>query len=168
MGKTNFKFKNQEYCKPQRKESLYENWIKKLLVLSTFTVFFSFLTLKIPRILSSYKRSPVFKLNAYSSKRKPVESVHSLPLLVNLKGEKGPQLARIYVYITLSESSLKKEFLSQESKLEKNILFILSGQSVKTLNKKKNYFEKQIRSQLNAFLSKELVNGVRIQTKMLN
>lgn len=100
--------------------------------------------------------------------QKPLQDSHVFPLLVNLKGDKGPQLARIHVYVTLSEGTHKKEFLPQDSELEKQLLFILSGQSFKMLKKKKDYFEDQIRSQLNAFLTQKPVNGVYIKTEILN
>ena len=160
MRATHFKFQNQAFCKDfQKAESLPEKTVRKIFLLSSVCVFFSFLALKINFYFNKGKPSPPLESQT--------ESDYALPLLVNLKGEKGPQLARIHVHIHLKEDSLKKEFLSQD-KLEKHLLFILSGQSIKTLHKKRVYFEEQIRAHLNGFLTKRLIHGVYIQTEILN
>ena len=109
-----------------------------------------------------FNSKPAFKAE------KNLIKAHVVPLLVNLKGEEGPQLARINVYITPNGHSFKKEFLSQNNKLEKHLLFVLSGQPIANLSKRKTHFEKQIQSQLNTFSTKNLINKVHIQTKMLN
>ena len=169
MRQISFQFQNQECCPGfQRKEPLSSEAIKKLIVVSSFTVFSILLILKILWSLNFNKTfsSWIFKKN--SSIQTAFKEAHVFPLLVNLKGEEGPQLARVYVYITLGENSVEREFLSQDSQLEKHLLFILTGQSTQTLSDKKEYFEKQIRSQLNAFLTENFINGVRIQTEMLN
>ena len=93
------------------------------------------------------------------------QSNHVFPLLVNLKGQKGPQLAKVYVYITAGYGN-EKDLLFDNKKLEKQLLFLLSGQSVKNL--KREYFYSQIQSQLNAFLNDNLINQIRIQTEILN
>lgn len=141
-----------------------EQAIKKLLLLSSLSVSAVFLTIKILW----------FSLGSHGASEKPklvqenVQASYIFPLLVNLKGERGPQLARIHVHVTLSADSREKEFLSHDSQLEKHLLFILSGQSIEVLNRKKEYFEKQILSQLNAFLTQNPVNGIHIQTEILN
>ena len=170
MNKTAFKFQNQEYCQNfQKKQPLSEKSIKKLLVVSSFLAFFSWLALKnlYPLNFNEHTSDFVFRKSS-SSKDTVNKTAQTFPLLVNLKGKKGPQLARIYVSIIFSENSLEKEFLSQGNKLEKHILFILSGQSIDILSKEKNHFEKQIRSQLNVFLTENLIDGVRIRTEKLN
>lgn len=169
MRRIKFQFCNKEHHqKSERTEFLSENWIKKFFVFSSCAVFCTFFILKILWPLNFNKQHPHFEFRKLSSKEEKFDRAHTLPLLVNLKGEKGPQLVRLQVYIALSENSLEKEFLSQDKEFEKHLLFILSGQEIKTLQKKRNYFEQQIRSQLNAFLSKDTVNGVRIQTERLN
>ena len=169
MNKTAFKFQNQEYCQSsQKKEPLSEKSIKKLLAVSSFLAFFSLLALKSLYSLNFNKQTSDVAFRKSFSPKDTFKTAQVFPLLVNLKGKKGPQLARIYVSITLNENSLEKEFLSQGNKLEKHLLFILSGQSVDNLSKKKNHFEKQIRSQLNAFLTENLIDGVRIRTEKLN
>ena len=169
MGKIDFQFQNKEQCQSsKRKEILSENWIKKFLVFSSFTVFLCFFALKFLWFFNLNKSYPYLRFNKLSSEEKNFEKAYILPLLVNLKGENGPQLVKAQVYITLSEDSLEEDFLSQNKEFEKHLLFILSGQEIKTLQKKRNYFEQQIRSQLNVFLSRNTVDGVRIQTEKLN
>ena len=168
MDRDNFKFQNTEYCAGRRPEPLSESKIKKLLLISSLTVSLSFLVFKIFPTFSFKKSFSFFKINAPQVTETADEHDYVLPLLVNLKGEEGPQLAKIHVYITLGKNSSEKEFLSPDNKLEKHLLFVLSGQSVKILKRKKDHLEKQIRSQLNAFLTDNFVHGVRIQTEMLN
>ena len=164
-----FKFENQEYCPPvKRKEFLSSRRVKIFIIISSLIVFFSFFILQTFLFLKPNNPFSHFQFRSTSLREKPVENSYIFPLLVNLKGEKGPQLARIKVFLTFSEDSLKQEFLSQGNRLKKHLLFVLSSQESKMLNKNKDRFEKQIRSQLNAFLSKNLVHGVRIQTKILN
>ena len=169
MGKNYFQFKNQEtYYKAQRKTLSFDKGISRLLFFSSLFVFIGFLALKTPRYLKAYKKSLTFLNTAPSSQKKDLEEItHSVPLFVNLKGDKGPQLVRVNVYLSVDESS-KRELLSQENKLEKHILFLLSGQSTKALSSKKDHFEKQIHFHLNAFLSKKIVNAVHIQTQTMN
>lgn len=169
MRTADFQFQNQECCPDlQRREPLSSEAIKKLIVVSSFTVFSILLMLKILWFLGFNKSFSVriFKQSAFV--QNSFKESHVFPLLVNLKGEEGPQLARVYVYITLGEDSVEQELLAQDSQLEKHLLFILTGQSIQTLSEKKAYFEKQIQSQINAFLTEDLINGVRIQTEMLN
>ena len=169
MGKTDFKFQNPEHWQNlKRKKHLSEKWVKKILIISSFTVFVSFLSLKVLWSLDFNKEFFFSKSSKNSVKEESFKKTHTLPLLVNLKGETGPQLTRIQIYITFNASSLEEDLLPKDKKLEKHLLFILSGQSIQALNKKKGYFEKQIRSHLNAFLSKDLINGIDIQTEMLN
>ena len=166
MGKMDFQFQNKEqYQNFRQKEILSENWIKKILIFSFFTVFLIFFALKFLWFNKSYSYLQFSKI---SFEEKDFEKAYVLPLLVNLKGEDGPQLVRAQVSITLSEDSLEEDFLSKDKEFEKHLLFVLSGQEVKTLQEKRNYFEQQIRSQLNVFLSKNTVDGVHIQTERLN
>ena len=169
MRKIYFQFYNQEAdFKPQRKMFSFERGFGRLLLFSSLFVFTSFLALKIPRYLKTYNKSlPFFNSPTLSQKRAVEEIIHSVPLFVNLKGDKGPQLMQVQVYLSVEESS-KQELLSKEPQLEKHILFLLSGQSAKALSSKKDHFEKQIHFHLNAFLSKKIVNSVHIQTQSLN
>lgn len=168
MGKSNFKFQNPRYCEGRQVEPLSERNIKKIIFISSLSVLFCFFTFKTISFFYSKKSSVHLKSESQSTEKTAKESSYVLPLLVNLKGEKGPQLAKVHVHITFNGNSLEKKSLPQGNQLEKHLLFILSGQSSKNLNRKKNQFEKQIRSQLNAFLSENLVNGVSIHTEMLN
>ena len=203
MGKVNFKFQNQDRFQSfQRKSFLSEETIKKLVITSSFSTVFIFLTLNIIHFSDANKRIPdwnieksikqqIKKLSALFGNQKGnrdlnnktddpfsgqessfvkevLKEAHVFPLLVNLKGEEGPFLAKVHVYITLSEDSPEKKLLSHNNRLEKQLLFILSGQSVKSLSRKKDHFEREIRSQLNSFLTNSFINGVYIQTEMLN
>ena len=169
MSKVNFQLQNREYYQNfKRKEGSFENWIKKTFIFSFITVFLSFFALKFLCSLNLRELYSHLQFRKSSSEEINFKNAHILPLLVNLKGENGPQLVKAQVHINLSENSLKEEFLHQNKEFEKHLLFILSGQEIQTLQKQKNHFEQQIRSQLNAFLSKNIVDGVRIQTEMLN
>lgn len=169
MGKDHFQFKNQEvYTKAQKQTFSFDKWLSQLVLFSSLFVFISFLALKIPRYFKTYKKSlPFFNTDSSSQKKAVEEITHSVPLFVNLKGDKGPQLVRVNVYLSVDESS-KRELASQGNTLEKHILFLLSGQSAKALSSKKDHFEKQIHFHLNAFLSKKIVNAVHIQTQTMN
>ncbi len=166
VKKTKFKFQNQDpFSKPKRKELLTAKSIKKILAFSSFLAFFSFLVLRAVPFFYSNKSIWIFS-------KKPIKAdtkaTHVFPLLVNLKGREGPQLARVQVSISFNAHSLEKDFLSSDNQIKKHLLFILSGQSTQFLKKKKDYFEEQIQSQLNAFVNQSLVRGVQIQTEVLN
>lgn len=168
MGSRHFQFTNKSSLrKSQRKQSDFEKRLKKFFLFSSVFVFLGFFLFKFSYFKVFKNKSLFVKEQLYSKEKVSSGSIHSLPLFVNLKGDKGPYLARIHVSLTVSESS-KQELVSRGDHLEKHILFILSGQSVKDLNNQKNHFEKQIRFQINAFLSKDLVAGVHIQTQNFN
>ena len=94
------------------------------------------------------------------------------PLLVNLKSAKGPRLAHVHVEIKVRAPAAKKTLLSDRKKLNKYLLFALSGQSAGDLAARKNHFERQIQSQLNTFLPEGPFSGaveeVSIRAKALN
>ena len=168
MAQNRFQFKNQEVCfQTQRKIFFVPRAIKGLIIFSSLFVCIVFLTLKVSGYLKPYKKSLTFNKTLLPQEKTPIQKSYSLPLFVSLKGEKGPQLMRVYVSLNVAESS-KKELMSKESQLEKRILFLLSGQPAKALSSKKSHFEKQIHFHLNAFLSKKIVNSVHIQTQSLN
>ena len=163
MRNLKFKFQNSAlFSKPVRKESVYSQKTAQLIFVSSLVVFISFFSLK---FIQSFSIKNKFSFSVQKSLGKPVEPSHIFPLLVNLKGQEGPQLAKVYVHVTVDDKN-KKNVLLKNRKLEKQLLFLLSGQSVKNL--KKEQFYSQIQSQLNAFLSDSLINEVRIQTEALN
>ncbi|MCY4322008.1 MAG: hypothetical protein OXC37_06385, partial [Bdellovibrionaceae bacterium] len=73
---------------------------------------------------------------------------------------------KVQVYITLLDEENKKNILLQNPKLEKQLLFLLSGQSIQNL--KQDQFYNQIQSQLNTLLSDSLVDQIKIKTEILN
>ena len=167
MDKLHFKFQNQECCSSsKRKEHLSVKDIRVFLSFSFSFVILGFFTSQILWLSKTNKKifnsQPSFKTETH------FKEAHVIPLLVNLRGKEGPQLVRVNVYITLKESSFEKESLFQNNKLEKHLLFALSGQPLAHLSQRKTQFEKQIQSQLNTFLAKNLINRVHIQTKKLN
>ena len=106
------------------------------------------------------------KKNMFRGTRKA--DVNLPPLLVSLKGEDGIRMARINVNLQVSRSAVKKEILSTNKASRKRLLILLSGQKSRDLQNKKAFFEKQLLSWMNAFLSKGSVNKVTIQTTFLN
>lgn len=96
------------------------------------------------------------------------QAVSLPPLLVSLKGEEGIRMARINVNLQVSRPEAKKEILSNNTITHKRLLILLSGQESRDIRNKKSYFENQLLSWMNAFLSKGSVNKVSIQTTLLN
>lgn len=169
MNKKRFQFNNQNYCQEYQKESFSESYLKKLVVFSGAFVFIIFLCLKMVSLDSKFSFFSDRDSKELVPEDQPKEESYIFPLLVNLKGDKGPQLVRVQVHIHMNkENSFAKSFSEEDNPFKKYLLFILSGQSTQKLGKNKESFEKQIRFQLNAFLNKELVNGVHIQMEKLN
>ena len=102
------------------------------------------------------------------SSKESAEERHTLPLFINLKGEDGPQLARVSVSIYLDSQKLKtssgKKVAFED--LESQLLFLLSGQSITHLRDKD--FQGQIQAQLNLFLSHQMIQDLNIETELLN
>lgn len=168
MEKHYFHFKNQgPDSQDQNKRSSFNKGMTKLVFVSSFSVFIGFLSLKVSKYFTAYNKSSPLLSTEFSQKNAVQEVTHFVPLFVNLKGEQGPQLVRLQVSLSVEETS-KQELLSQEGKLEKHILFLLSGQSAEALFSRKDHFEQQIRFHLNAFLSKQIIHGVQIQTQTFN
>ncbi|MCZ0932074.1 MAG: hypothetical protein OXJ52_02860, partial [Oligoflexia bacterium] len=162
MKSLKFKFQNPAiFSKPIRRELFYSQKIAQLIFISSLAVFISFFALKFFQFFSA-KNKFSFSVQKSLGDHRPS---HIFPLLVNLKGQEGPQLAKVYVHVTVDNEN-KRDVLLENHKLEKQLLFLLSGQSVRSL--KKEQFYSQIQSQLNAFLSGNLINEVRIQTEVLN
>ncbi|MDE0092874.1 MAG: hypothetical protein OXN83_06285 [Oligoflexia bacterium] len=165
MKNLKFVFQNHDsLSKPVRSKLFSSQKITRLIFISSLFVSFSFFILK---SFQSFRVKNQFSFfNQISLAEQELNFSHIFPLLVNLKGQNGPQLARVYVYITLTDDENARESLFEDHTLEKQLLFLLSGQSVKSLKKKQ--FQNQIQSQLNAFLSDSLINRIQIQTEMLN
>ena len=159
--RSNFSFKNSaSLSKPIRQASGSSSKITQLILISSVVVFFSFLVLKFFNL--AFKKESL----SYQKSEQELEPFRTFPLVVNLKGQEGPQLARVYVSITLTSDENKEGLLSESHQLKKQLLFLLSGQSVDDLEKEQ--FHSQIQSQLNAFLSRPWINKIRIQAEMLN
>ena len=166
-----FRFQNKDISVLKKREPLCEKNLKKLILISTVFVFSSFLFLKIFFVFNfqTFKiAGDFFKPKSLLVKKTNPKPDYVLPLLVNLQGKTGPKLAKIHVYITLNEKTFLEKFLSKNEQFKKHLLFVLSGQSVKTINKKKQYLENQIHTQFNSFLAEKPIQGIRIQTEMLN
>lgn len=97
-----------------------------------------------------------------------IQAIHLPPLLISLKGNSGIRMARVHVNLQVSKPSVKKEILSNKKATRKHLLILLSGQQSRDMKNKKSYFEHQLLSWMNAFLSKGSVNKVTIQTTLLN
>ena len=161
-GMKNFRFQFQNslaVSKPVKKELFYSHNPGRLILISSLLVFISFFSLKLALFFQSKNALSLSVQKSFQ----PTAPPHIYPLLVNLKGQEGPQLAKVYVYITAEDQG--KELLKNQ-RLERKLLFLLSGQSIKNLNREQ--FHSQIQSQLNAFLSGNLIHKIQIQTEMLN
>ena len=153
-----FKFKNSGFFSKPIKRTQNSS---KLIFISSLFVLTGFFSLNLFHLFSTKNKSQTVVQKSLAD----LQFSHVFPLLVNLKGQKGPQLAKVYVHIS-TEDENQKNLLRQNKKLEKQLLFLLSGQPVKSL--KQEYFYSQIQSQLNAFLSGNLINQIHIKTEMLN
>ena len=96
------------------------------------------------------------------------QAVNLPPLLVSLKGDSGIRMARVHVNLEVNHLSAKKEILSNKQATQKHLLILLSGRKSRDMKNKKSYFENQLLSWMNAFLSRGSVNKVTIQTTLLN
>ena len=158
--------------------------VKKLFIISFIFLSFSFFGFKFYyQLLTKYEFSTYFEIfsfrniiaqkkkfhkkhiQKFNSKDQKQES-HTLPLLVSLKGNDGPRLARVFVSIYLDSQDLKKPFGKEFENLENQLLFLLSGQSITHLNNKD--FQDQIQNQLNLFLSPQMIQNLNIETELLN
>ena len=163
MKDLKFKFQNPVlFSKPIRRDLFYSQKTAWLILISSLAVFISFSALKLIQLFSSKNKFSVSIQKSLGDH----EFSHIFPLLVSLKGQEGPQLAKVYVYINVNNDENRGNVSLENQTLEKKLLFLLSGQSVKTL--KRQQFYSQIQSQLNAFLSGKLIDQVRIQTEVLN
>ncbi|MBC6415741.1 MAG: hypothetical protein GDA46_05040 [Bdellovibrionales bacterium] len=159
MGQFRLQFHNQDsFYSPFKRRSFFS--IKKLSLFLFFFLSVVFFSVKFVYFL------PVTKLSLKVPPKSQEVEDHIVPLWVNLKGQEGPQIAKVFVFMSLNS----KEGLSQESfekhKLENKLLFLLSGQSVSSLNHKE--FQNQIQNQLNIFLTDQIINELKIQTEILN
>ena len=164
MKSFQFPFQNSlSVSKPLKRDFFYSQNPARLILMSSLLVFIAFFSLK---LLSFFQSKNALSLSVQKSVQPTAPPSHIYPLLVNLKGQEGPQLAKVYVYITADKDQGKKKKLLKNQRLERKLLFLLSGQSVKNLNREQ--FHSQIQSQLNAFLSGNLIHKIQIQTEMLN
>ena len=162
MKALKFKFQNSDLVsKSTKRKFFYSKKITQLILISSTLVFTGFFTLKLFHFLNLKNNLSFIQ----QSIEEPKPS-HIVPLVVNLKGQNGPQLAKVQVYITLLDEENKKNILLQNPKLEKQLLFLLSGQSIQNL--KQDQFYNQIQSQLNTLLSDSLVDQIKIKTEILN
>lgn len=154
------------------KNHFFSLWFRRVLL---FVSLISFIALVTGNILwqsinqkttkISEKKSSGLKTNHPNNVS---QAVNLPPLLVSLKGNKGIRMARVQVNLQVSRSSVKKEILSNKKATQKHLLILLSGQQSQDMKNKKSYFENQLLSWMNAFLSKGSVNKVTIQTTLLN
>ena len=77
-------------------------------------------------------------------------------------------MARVHVNLEVNRPSVKKEILSNKQATQKQLLILLSGRKSRDMENKKSYFENQLLSWMNAFLSRGSVSKVTIQTTLLN
>jgi len=159
-----FNYINKNYHEaPQRKNHFSSTWFKKISVVSFLTASFCLL---IGKVWIRNKES-----TSYHRSETPVQKFQKISLpsvVVNFQSSTGPRLARVIVQLTTQENSVKKEILSQKKSFNKHLLLILSGQKTQDLQSKKKFFENKIKTQMNAFLSKGLINQVSIQTQWIN
>ena len=161
----NFSYKNKNYHQPiKKKEAFSSYWFKKIFILSFCFSSFLLVAGKITFFIKN-KSTTSYQSSITSEKFK---TVNLAPLVINLKSKEGPRLARVTVHMKTDKTSVKQELLSKNKSFEKHLLLVLSGQDTKDIHKKRNRFEKKIKTQINAFLSKGLVNEVTIETKLLN
>ena len=153
-----FLFKNQPLISiPKKRGGSYGGWQKYLFYSSCFIIL-SFFSLKEVYFFESPTKEPVFQTSH-------TKEDHIVPLLLNLKSQQGPRLARVQVSISLSPSP-KTFVFSQPEDLEKQLLFLLSGQPLQELTKKT--FQNRIQNQLNTFLSGAFIQDLNINMEVLN
>ena len=179
MKKIEFQFQNQDIFPHQLRE---RSWfpIKQLIL-------FMFFFVSAISFCFKYFYSFSFKTNFASQAEHQREQAHVIPLWVSLKGQKGPQLAKVSVFIHLGSKELQKYFEKQiytsvqknevikpkefqkyfeKQKLEKQLVFLLSGQPISILSNRE--FQNQLQNQLNIFLTDRIINNLNIKTEMLN
>ena len=161
MQKGNFQFENQIFVPKSRPDKP----VTKLFILTSFFLSLGFVGFKNYGLFSSFYQN----LSTQAVKtQKPLSKAESrtLPLLVSLKGQDGPRLARVFVSIYLDSQNVKKPFDKEIENLENQLLFLLSGQSITYLSDKS--FQDQIQNQLNLFLSHQMIQDLNIKTELLN
>ncbi len=161
-----FTYKNKNHYQPtKRKEVFSQAWFKKTFIIS-FCLSFCFFFLGKVILFFKNRTSTSYQSSKIPSTK--LKNVDLPPLVINLKSQEGPRLTRVIVQIKTNQTSVKKELLSENKFFEKHLLLVLSGQNTKDIHKKRNFYEEKIKTQLNAFLSKGLVNEVHIQTQLIN
>ena len=108
------------------------------------------------RVLSLQKNSTEFESLIFPS----------FPVNLKTSGEIAPVLVKIE--LKTDKLAVKKEIVLKTKKFKKYLLLLLSGQSKKDLEKNRAWFEEQIRSQFNVFLSKGSVKQVEFHTALIN
>ena len=157
--KKNFVFQNQPLVLIPKKPAHSFISLQKSLLYSSCFVVLCFVSLKgFYGFKSQSPAPPVFK--STESKKD-----HVVPLLLNLKSQQGPRLARVQVFISLSPAPNSAQ-VSNPKDLEKQLLFLLSGQPLQELTKKT--FQNRIQNQLNAFLSGAFIKDLDINMEVLN
>jgi len=161
--------KNQLQFEPVFFKTRANKSLKKLFITSFLCLTFSFFSFKWYyqshyyqshyNLFEKFNKSPKKAIQKLSSQKG-----HNLPLLVSLKGNEGPLLARVIVSLYLDPE--KKTFDKEFESLKKQLLFLLSGQSIAQLNNKD--FQDQIQNQLNFFLSPQVIQNLNIKTELLN
>ena len=179
MNKTEFQFQNQDIF-PQKPRERPFFPIKQLMLFMCFFISAASFCFKY-----FYRFS--FKANFTSQAELQKEQAHVVPLWVSLRGQKGPQLAKVSVFIHLGSKEFQeyfekrnytsvrknevihpKEFQEyfEKQNLEKQLLFLLSGQPISILSSRE--FQNQLQKQLNIFLTDRIINNLNIKTEMLN
>lgn len=155
----------QSPLKRKRNHHISSQWIQKVFAFAFSFVFLFFVTVKTLWTIFQKKRV-TFQASVHPHSE--IQKIKMPSLLINLKTKEGPRLARITVHIETKDDLIKKELISNNKSLEKYLVLILSGQDAQDVHNKKNIFEGKIKSQVNAFLSRDLIHDVNIQTQLIN
>lgn len=162
-----FLFKNSKKSdKRLLNSSLDSFWFQKAFIIS-FCFCGSFLLLgnvfkdqlfpeELKRVLSSQKNATEFESLIFPS----------FPVNLKTSGEISPVLVKIE--LKTDKPAAKQEIVLKTRKFKKYLLLLLSGQSRTDLEKNRAWFEEQIRSQFNVFLSKGSVKQVEFHTALIN
>ena len=171
-----FKFPKEArpFSNPAKRRNIFSLWFHRvfffislisLIALVTGNILWKTNTWKIAKRPGGESLPELSKKNSSGNR---TQAVHLPPLLVSLKGDQGIRMARIHVNLQVSPAAVKKEILSNKKATRKHLLILLSGRQSQDMKNKKTYFEHQLLSWMNAFLSNGSVNKVTIQTTLLN
>lgn len=139
-------------------------WFRRVFFISFFLCGLCFI---VGNVFQKYIKEKPLKMSL-TKEASDFEGLVFPPFPVNLKTQDGIVPALVRIELKTDKASAAREILKKNKKFKKHLLLLLSGRNKVDLKKNSAYFEAEIRSQFNVFLSRGAVEKVKIHTKLIN